>query len=248
MYTGLTNSGVIPLSDTAWGTWSDGFDVYPNNPLVASHDSVDGRTTPGSVDDYWVQYGSSADDPYITGGWTQHTWGSSIGDYMKTSQSAYDNPDGSTLFYGYGSFNWKMTCSSMETLGYASVDGTYGRKLFYEARGYTVSDCYNQSTDNIVNGGFSLANFKTEIDAGHPVFLNLAGHSVVGYGYDGSTIYIRDTWDSNPNNLHTMTWGGSYSGMALQSVSIVHLATPPELQLDVTVEQAFHQAEAGPLG
>ena len=46
-----------------------------------------------------MQYGSSASDPYITGGWTQHTWGDAIGDYMKTSQSAYDNTDGSTNFY-----------------------------------------------------------------------------------------------------------------------------------------------------
>ena len=38
-------------------------------------------------------------DPYIAGGWTQHTLGDAIGDYMKTSQSAYGNVDGSTAFY-----------------------------------------------------------------------------------------------------------------------------------------------------
>jgi len=38
-------------------------------------------------------------------------------------------------------------------------DGTYGRKLFYEARGYTVTDCYNQKTDNNA-GGFTFAMYK----------------------------------------------------------------------------------------
>ena len=78
-----------------------------------------------------------------------------------------------------------------------------------------------------IAGGFSLANFQAEINAGHPVMLNLAGHSIVGYGYDGSTIYIRDTWDNDPANTYTMPWGGSYvrDGAAL-SVSVVHLAPP----------------------
>jgi YD repeat-containing protein len=103
-------------------------------------------------------------------------------------------------------------------------DGTLGRKHFYEARGYTVTDCYNQPTDNKAVGGFSFAQFMAEIDAGRPVMLNLAGHTIVGVGYDASSnlVYLHDTW--NYSN-HTMTWGGSYSGMALQSVSIVNLAT-----------------------
>jgi hypothetical protein len=228
MYTGPTNGGVMPLTDTSWATWSDGWVTYPNNPLIASHIGVDGRATRGSIDDYWVKYDSTAADPYITGGWVQHTWGTAIGDYMKTSQSAapYLNPDGSTAFYN-NSDNEKLTCSQMEEDGLAVEDGTYGRKLFYEARGYTVTDCFNQRTDNLVAGGFSLANFQAEINAGHAVLLNLAGHSIVGYGYDGSTVYIRDTWDSNPANTYTMPWGGSYDGMLLQSVSVVHLASAP---------------------
>ncbi len=53
-------------------------DTYPNNPLIASYNRIDGRTIKGSIDDYWIQYGSTANDPYITGGWTQHTWGTAI--------------------------------------------------------------------------------------------------------------------------------------------------------------------------
>jgi len=113
----------------------------------------------------------------------------------------------------------------MVTYGIDNVDGTYGQKLFYESRGYTVPVCYNQKTDNTIAGGFSFAQFKAEIDAGRPVFLNLAGHSVVGIGYNdtGSTVYIHDTWDYLN---HSMTWGGSYAGMQLLSVSIVNLNPP----------------------
>lgn len=220
MYTGPTNGGVMPQTDTSWSTWSDGFVTYPNNPLVASHNGIDGRVTKGSIDDYWIKYGNTSNDPYITGAWTQHAWGNAIGDYMKTSQSAYSNTDGSTSFYNYES-NSKLTCAAMVTHAVDQLDGTYGRKLFYEARGYSVTDCYNQNTDNKYPGGFSLANFQAQIDAGHPVLLNLEGHSIVGYGYAGATIYIRDTWDSNPAITYTMTWGGSYQGMELLSVSVV---------------------------
>ena len=222
LYTGPSNAGVMPATDTSWPTWSDGYDTYPNNPLIASHNGVDGRAGRGSIDDYWVRYNSNALDPYLAGGWTQHTWGSAIGDYMKTSQSAYGNTDGSTVFYNWNSSPDKLTCADMVNMDIDDLDGTYGRKLFYEARGYSVTDCYNQNTDNN-SGGFTLANYKSEIDAGHPVLLNLDGHSIVGYGYEGSTLYIRDTWDSNPSNTYTMTWGGSYQGMSLLSVSVVKL-------------------------
>jgi hypothetical protein len=143
---------------------------------------------------------------------------------MKTSQSAYSNTDGSTHFYNYSSSATKLTCEDMVGYNIDDLDGTYGRKLFYEARGYSVSQCFNQNTDNKVTGGFSFADFKAEIDAGHPVLLNLAGHSIVGMGYDASTnaVYIHDTWG---NYTTTMTWGGSYSGMELLSVSVVDLAS-----------------------
>ena len=226
MYAGPTNGGVMPLDNSSWPTWTDGYTTYPNLPLAGSHQGVDGRATLGSIDDYWVKYDSSSQDPYITNGWTQHTWGDAIGDYMKTSQSAYGNTDGSTTFYNWNSSATQLTCSNMVSYGIDTKDGTYGRKLFYEARGYTVTDCYNQKTDNTISGGFSFTQYKAEIDAGRPVMLNLVGHTIVGVGYDDSTntVYIHDTWDYN---THTMTWGGSYSGMQLRSVSIVNLSPAP---------------------
>jgi fluoride ion exporter CrcB/FEX len=227
IYTGPANGGVAPMDNSVWGSWSDGVTTYPNLPLAASHNGVDGRTTNGSIDDYWVEYGSSAPDPYITGSWTQHTWGTAIGDYMKTSQSAYGNTDGSTNFYNWTTSAAPLTCADMVTNSIQTLDGTYGRKLFYEARGYTVTDCYNQKTDNN-GGGFTFAMYKAQIDANRPVMLNLAGHTIVGVGYDDatSTVYIHDTWDYL---THSFIWGTSYAGMDLLSVSIVNLqaAVPP---------------------
>jgi hypothetical protein len=73
---------------------------------------------------------------------------------------------------------------------------------------------------------FSLARYKAEINAGRAVMLHLKGRTIVGFGYDGSKIYICDTWDSNPGNYYTMNWGGSYDGMRLRSVSILKIITP----------------------
>jgi hypothetical protein len=218
IYTGPTGGGVMPLDNSVWGSWTDGArETYPNNPLTATHNGVDGRTIRGSIDDYWVSYLSNSADPYV-GQWAEHAWGEAIGDYMKTSQSAYGNVDGSTSFYNWTSSGTPLTCADMVTYDIDTVDGTYGRKQFYEARGYEVGDCFNQKTDNN-NGGFTFASYKAKIDAGYPVFLNLEGHSIVGVGYaDPSTVYIHDTWDYA---THTMTWGGSYAGMTLQSVSVV---------------------------
>lgn len=231
MYTGPTNGGVMPLNSSPWPHWVDGSgDTYAQCPLTASRQGLDGWATRGAIDDYWVAYDSGADDPYLTHGWTQHSWGDAIGDYMKTSQSAYGNTDGATVFYNWSTLSTRLTCADMETLWdnekgrmISSVDGTYGRKLFYEARGYTVTDCYNQKTDNN-GGGFTFALYKAEIDAGRPVLLNLYGHSIVGVGYDdaSNTVYLHDTWDYD---THTMTWGGSYAGMRLLSVSVVNLQT-----------------------
>ena len=239
IYTGSTNGGVYPLIDTGFGTWTDSVGaIYPNNPLVASKQGVDGLAVRGSINDYWVSYGSIAADPYITGGWAEHTTKTSVGDWMGTSQSAKSNSDGATTFYTYASSSGKLNCDALA--GYTSpIDGNWGRREFYTSRGYTSTDCYNQKTDNTATGGFSFANYKAEIDAGNPVMINLLGHTIVGYGYaDPSTVYIRDTWSSNTSENRSMTWGGSYEGMEMMSVSILHLQSttlpPTDISLSAT--------------
>jgi hypothetical protein len=252
IYTGPTNGGVMPMNNstatTGWPTWTDvNGSTYPGNPLTASRNGLDGRTTRGSIDDYWVYYGSDVaayPDPYITHGWTQHTWGDAVGDYMWTSQSTQSNTDGATSFWGYSSAS-KLTCATMEAGNYD--DGTIGRKHFYEARGYPIpaTECYNQRTDNQAAGGFSFAQYKAKIDAGYPVFLNLVGHSIVGVGYNDTTtpptVYLNDTWNWSSGTAHSMPWGGSYSGMALVSVSIADPVLPingPAITInDVTVTE-----------
>lgn len=229
MYTGPTNSGVMPMTDSGWPTWTDGAgNTYNQNPLTASHIGMDGRTIRGSIEDYWASV-SGVPDPYITGGWAQHAWGTAVGDYMKTSQSAYLNDDGATTFYFSNTTAAPFTCANMAATLVKDYDSTYGRKLFYEARGFAVTDCYNQKTDNAIAGGFSFAQYKAQIDAGRPVMLFLAGLTITGIGYNdaGNTVYLRDNWDYN---VHSMIWGGGYSGMAMQGVSIVNLADgdPPD--------------------
>lgn len=237
VYTGPTDGGVMPMASSAWPRWTDGEPfTYDQCPLAASRLGLDGRTEPGSIDDYWVAYGSTNDDPYIAGGWTEHAFGDAVGDYMRTSQSAFGNIDGSTAFHNWISSTAPLTCADMEARN-ITHDGTYGRMLFYRARGYTVTDCYNQKTDT-AGGGFSFAMYRAEIDAGRPVLLNLAGHSVVGVGYDlaTSTVYLHDTWDFE---MHSMAWGGSYESMPLKSVSIVNILAPEPAAVAVLALDVF---------
>jgi len=242
MYTGPTTGGVMPMDSSVWGTYNDTYSVYAQDPLAASRKGLDGRIIKGSIDDYWVKYGGSLvdyPDPF-SGHWTEHTYGTAIGDYMGTSQAKYGNTDGMTHFIS--GVSSPKQCSTM-SLG----DGTLGRKLFYEARGYTVTDCYSEVTSN-AGGGFTFANYMAEIDAGHPVLINITGHSMVGTGYDSSTqtIYFHNTWDFTTGS---MTWTGIYDiNRTLVSVSIVNLApvSPPGAFNKLTPAKAAPGQSLGP--
>jgi hypothetical protein len=197
MYAGPTNGGVCPLTNTSWGSGEC--------PLSATHQGYDGLGVRGHVDDYWVAYQSSAVDPYITGGWTEHTHADCTGDFMKTNQSAYGNSDGATTFYYYPSG------SPYSGPGSSNDDGAYGLNLFYQSRGYTVLSYYTQ----LIYGwdgntaGFTFAQYMQEIDAGRPVLIHVEGHTMLGFGYDtvGNVVWLHDTWD---HSAHTMTWGQWY--------------------------------------
>jgi hypothetical protein len=222
IYTGPTNGSVMPLDNSCWP------DVVINNetrhqcPLSATHDSLDGRTIYGHVDDYWYVYGSPGPDPWMTGGWTQHTYGDCVGDYMFTNQWNADlnrNNDGGTTFY-FLSTGAKTRWSSLTGL----PDGGAGLRSFMISREYTVSDEYNQY---IVEWGktygFSYSDFKAQIDNGRPVLIQLQGHTMLGLGYDdtdGNKILVHDTWDYSD---HWMIWGGYYSGMHHFAVTVIEL-------------------------
>ena len=220
MYAGPTQGGLMPMNNSSWGDVTINGAVEHQCPLSATRNGLDGRTNRGHVDDYWILYGSTANDPYITNGWTQHTWGQCTGDYMGTNQSALGNSDGNTTFYYYE--DGTILCNHVAPAGHK--DGCYGLRKFYESRGYTVvSNCTRLIYG--LNGntqGFTFAQYKQEIDAGRPVLIQVEGHTMLGYGYDntGSLVYLHDTWDYLS---HTMTWGGSYSGMAHWGVTTIEL-------------------------
>ncbi len=226
MYTGPANGGVCPMNnETYWGSTT-----YPNVicgecPLSATRLNLDGRVTRGHVDEYWIDYGNVGPDPYIVNGWTEHSPLGGTADYMGTNQSKYSSSDGSTTFYSYTDGSPLYNYTGCEP---GQVDGCHGLKDFVESRGYTVTANFSQyiypnSLHPSNTQGFTFTDFKAEIDAGRPVLIQVEGHTMVGYGYDdtGSTVYIRDTWD---HASHTMTWGGSYSGMTHYGVAVLRLA------------------------
>lgn len=222
MYTGPTNAGIMPMNNSTWGTIViNGGAPLAQCPLSATRNSVDGRTTAGHVDDYWVLYGSADPDPYITNDWTEHEYGDCTADYMGTNQSMVLNVDGGTSFYFAPDGSPLYNYNGCEP---ARRDGCHGLRDFYESRGYTVIQNYSQFIYGY-NGntlGFTFDQFKQEIDSGRPVLIQLTGHTVLGYGYDdaGSLIYVHDTWDYSN---HTMTWGGYYSGLQQYGVAVVEL-------------------------
>ena len=168
----LTRPALMPMNNSSWGSVTINGEVRDQCPLSATRMNVDGRTTRGHVDDYWVVYGSTANDPYITNGWTQHTYGDCTGDYMGTNQSALGNSDGSTLFYYYDNGTALYDYTGCEP---ANIDGCHGLRDFYTSRGYTVTQNYTQQIYGL-NGnttGFTFAQYKQEIDAGFPVLIQV---------------------------------------------------------------------------
>jgi hypothetical protein len=217
LYVGPTNGGICPLDNAIWGSTTYPSVVCAECPLSASHLGIDGRTTKGSVDDYWIDYGNAGPDPYVTGSWTQHT-SDCLGDFMGTNQAKYSNIDGGTTFWfnGTGAPLYDYTGSEP-----SSRDGCHGLRLFFESRGYTVDTNYSQYINPYKSTGFTFQQFQQEIDAGYPVLIQVTGHTMLGIGYDAatSTIYVHDTWDYS---THSMTWGGTYEGMQHYAVTVIH--------------------------
>lgn len=235
MYTGPTDGGCMPLTNASWGTSNlEGNEC----PLSATRQGVDGRTTRGHVDDYYVQEGNIGPDPYF-GNWQEHALGECTGDYMKTSKwfpnsstepifTENINRDGAAVFI-FDVTGAPVTASYLEGNGYDQYDAGYGLKLFFESRGYTVSTMYNQYIAPLETAGFTYAQYKAEIDAGRPVMLHLSGHIVVGIGYNDLTVSETDNkiifHDSYDYVDHTMLWGGTYNTVFTHNaVTIVTLA------------------------
>ena len=212
MYAGPTNDGVCPLTNAIWGPGEC--------PLSATHMGYDNRSIRGHVDDYWIAYNNPGPDPYVNNSWTEHTAGECTGDFMGTNQAKFGNVDGATTFYFYtdGSPLYDYTGSSTVR------DGCHGLRLFAQSRGYSVTANFSQYIQGYrrLKTGFTFQNYMAEIDAGRPVLIQVSGHTMLGFGYNatGSIVYLHDTWDYSN---HSMTWGGSYSGMQHYGVTVLRL-------------------------
>ncbi len=242
MYTGPANGGVCPLTDVGQGIAAP---ITGACSIIATQNGFDGRLTPGHVDDYWVATGTTGSDPW-EGVRPQHVWGGCTADFMGSNQWKWDFTadgakdycsDGSTAVFGFSAGGKLYNSIPSAAYGLPQTEGCHGLRLFAESRGYTVLDNYTQKIDTLYTGGFSFADYVAEIDAGYPVIILLAGHAVVGVGYDtaDSTVYLNDCWD---NAVHTMTWGGSYAGYAQRSVMIIHLVGVVPGSVQVTLEPA----------
>lgn len=220
MYTGRRNRGVAPLKNLGNAT-----------ALIASKKGRDGNRSFGHVNDYWRAYGSSGPDPYETAGRAEHT-PDCVADFLGTNQWKWDyysdgevdfNVDGSTALWAYNTGEKLYDFIPSESAGLPQTSFCHGLKLYAEYCGYSVYENYTQRVD--LEDGFSYSDYQAEIDAGRPVFVQLAGHSMVGVGYDSQSeiIYIHDTWD---NRLHWMQWGESYAGMQHLAVTVLHLDSP----------------------
>ena len=223
MYAGPTNGGVMPLDNSSWPDYWDGYETRHQCPLSATHNGLDGRATRGGVDDYWVYYGHGGPDPYVTNGWTEHTLADSTGDFMKTNRANSGNSDGSTTLY-FNTDGSPLTAADMLAGGIDDVDGGYGVKLFYESRGYVVTTMYNQlikGQGSNPNLGFTFAQYMAEIDAGRPVMIHVEGlHGRRRLRQRSPTSCTSTTRDYN---TYTMTWGSTYQGMQHYGVTIVQL-------------------------
>jgi len=213
MYTGPTNGGLCPPTNAVWGTGEC--------PLSATHQGYDNRGSRGHVDDYWVEYDSTATDPYQTGGWAEHAQADCTGDFMGTNQDKYGNSDSSTAFYFMGSGQPLVDYTGSEPNG---RDGCHGLRLFVESRDYRITTNFNQYIQgyNGNTAGFTFEDYMAEIDAGRPVVIQVAGHSMLGFGYNtsGNLVYLHDTWDYAD---HEMIWGDSYAGMQHFGVTVLRL-------------------------
>lgn len=211
-YDNLVPGGTAEL-DTFTG--SPGWSALANN-VIASQ---------GHVDDFYKGgmdggYGHFGDDNPATTPW--HSF-NSLADFMGTSQDSVGNPNGATTFWYYRD-GAKFTAQDALDEGVSNKDGMYGILEYLQYAGYNAAQIYTQETDNQktdkwTSNGFSFNDYKAEIDAGRVVMIQVKGHSMFGYGYgNNQLVYLHDTWNLGQDQ---MTWGGSYSGMAMWGVVVL---------------------------
>ena len=204
-YTGPTNKGVAPTTSAG------------NNSgitaLWASEAGVDGRpfNQPGHMEDYYIDYESPSEDPYVLAKRREHT-PDCIGDFIGLSQNKWkdlgDECDGNLDAYSFVFWekngNRRSNYTAHDTAGNPIPDIQSGLREWAKHCGYEASS-FTQLADfnpTIQTGrGFSFEDLKAEIDAGYPVLLfmqdsrkldrtvhsrthvNPSMHGMLAYGY-----------------------------------------------------------------
>ncbi len=211
-------SGGVAEAETYVGP-PTGSSAFANNAIASS----------GHIADFWTGYGNSGDDPLGSGRAIPAGF-NCLADFMGTSQDASGNSDGSTTFWYYTD---GAKLYSMDIYGagasYYDSSGMYGMYEYVDHCGYgtgtpsTDTNFFNQYIIEYgATYGFTFAEYKAEIDDGRPVLIHVEDHTMFGYGYDDTggaqTVYLHDTWTAGQ---HSMTWAGSYSGLAHYGVTCI---------------------------
>jgi hypothetical protein len=180
-YTGPTEGGVAPLRS-----------VGINHGIVslwASQAGLDGRPVdqPGHYDDYYVGYESTAPDPYLAAGRSEHT-PDCIGDFIGLSQQKFPDLDGEcsgnidaySFVYWDKSGDRRVNFTPMLPGGEATVDIQSGLRAWTRWR---RGDCevFTQLASfhpQVPAGrGFTFADMRAEITAGYPVLVFLQSYT-----------------------------------------------------------------------
>jgi len=214
-YTGPTGRGLAPLTSVGAN--------QAIRALWASQAGVDGRprSLPGHYDDYYIEYESTAPDPYVTASRPEHS-PDCIGDFIGLNQNKFadlgnecaGNIDAFSFVYWDSSGDRRTNFTPLQD-GIEVPDIQSGFRKWTQFRGH-ASDVFTQLTDfNPVvepGKGFSFEDLKAEIDAGYPVLLFLQDftefsrpvgdlpnanphlHGMLAYGYrldDRGRKYVR---------------------------------------------------------
>jgi hypothetical protein len=192
--------------------------TYPSTPGQWDYLAQSAIASPGHVADFYAGGDGAWGDDKTT---SLHSF-DSLADFMGTSQDSVGNANGTTTFY-YWTDGEPFTYSDALDYGVWSLDGMYGVGEYIDHSGYGYTSLFTQLTDNEAGQyGFGFDDYVDAIDAGHPVMIQVEGHSMAGIGYGpSSTVVLYDSFDPGP---HTMTWGGAYEGMEMWGVTYFELA------------------------
>jgi hypothetical protein len=227
-YTGPTGGGVAPLRAT--DTLNPGI-----RSLWVSKAGVDGRPSnkPGHMDDYYVSYESTSDDPYVTLRRAEHE-PDCIGDFIGLNQKKWTNLDGECdgnidafSFVHWDHSGQRRVNYTPDTTSGPAVDIQSGLRKWCQWRGYDA-DVFTQllefNPETPSGQGFTWNDLKTEIKMGYPILIflqpynekyrSLPGmpkanpeiHGMMIYGYrEGDIRYarVRTSWGIGDNQFAT---------------------------------------------